>query len=134
MKKIPTLFERVFENHKATFITKNIHPGMEWVLRGEGIATVQMDGNCCAIIDGKLYKRLDVKEGEIPAGAIPCCAPDTVTGHWLYWVPVNPNIAEDKWFVEAFASRGNPKTAPAMTFLYLIKRFVPLSECPQAGS
>lgn len=32
MKKIPTLFERVFENHKKVGILPNVTPGMEWVL------------------------------------------------------------------------------------------------------
>lgn len=52
MKKIPTLFERIFVNHKVTGITDKVTPGMEWVLQGEGIATVKYDGACCAIIDG----------------------------------------------------------------------------------
>ena len=32
MKKIPTLFERVFENRKNVGILPNVTPGMEWVL------------------------------------------------------------------------------------------------------
>ena len=32
MKKIPTLFERVFENQKKVGILPNVTPGMEWVL------------------------------------------------------------------------------------------------------
>ena len=45
MKKIPTLFERVFENHKKMGILPNVIPGMEWVLECEGIATEKMDGS-----------------------------------------------------------------------------------------
>ena len=37
MKKIPTLFERVFENHKKVGILPKVTPGMEWVLEGRGI-------------------------------------------------------------------------------------------------
>ncbi len=37
MKKIPTLFERTFENHKVSGITEKVTPGMEWVLDGEGL-------------------------------------------------------------------------------------------------
>ncbi len=37
MKKIPTLFERVFENHRKTDILPNATIVMEWVLEGEGI-------------------------------------------------------------------------------------------------
>ena len=61
MKKIPTLFERVFENHKKVGILPNVTPGMEWVLEGEGIATEKKDGSCCAIINGVFYKRYDAK-------------------------------------------------------------------------
>ena len=82
MKKIPTLFERVFENHKKIGVLPNVVPGMEWVLSGEGIATEKMDGSCCAIIDGIFYKRYDAKRGKKPpVGAIPCCEPDEITGH-----------------------------------------------------
>ena len=66
MKKIPTLFERVYENHKVVGILPKVTEGMEWVLAGEGIATVKWDGSCCAIIDGKLYKRYDAKKGKRP--------------------------------------------------------------------
>ena len=50
MKKIPTLFERVFEDHRVIHISETPIPGMEWVLQGKGIATIKWDGACCAII------------------------------------------------------------------------------------
>lgn len=103
MKKIPTLFERVFENHKVVGITDKVTPGMEWVLKGEGVATVKIDGACCAIIGGELYKRYDAKKGkQPPADAIPCCEPDSVTGHWPHWVPVKADDPADKWFNAAW--------------------------------
>ena len=105
MKKIPTLFERVFENHRVVGITEKVTPGMEWVLEGEGIATIKWDGSCCAIIDGVFYKRYDAKKGKKPPeGAIPCCDPDPVTGHHPHWVLVDENNPADKWFVRAFES------------------------------
>ena len=103
MKKIPTLFERVYENGKVVDISSEVKPGLEWVLEGEGIATLKIDGSCCAIIDGEFYKRFDAKkERKIPEGAIPCCEPDTVTGHWPHWVKVNFDDHGNKWLVEAF--------------------------------
>ena len=79
MKKIPTLFERIFDNHHKVGINNKVHPGMEWVLSGEGIATEKIDGSCCAIIGGVFYKRYDAKRGKIPpANAIPCCDPDPI--------------------------------------------------------
>lgn len=103
MKKIPTLFERIYENHKVVGITENVTPGMEWVLDGEGTATIKWDGSCCAIIDGKFYKRYDAKKGrKAPANAIPCCPPDPVTGHHPHWVPVDKSNPADQWFVSAY--------------------------------
>lgn len=103
MKKIPTLFKREFANHKVVGITDEVTPGMEWVLEGEGEATIKFDGACCAVINGIFYKRFDAKKGrKIPEGAIPCCEPDPITGHWPHWVKVDKNNPADKWFVEAY--------------------------------
>ena len=102
MKKIPTLFVRTFEGHKVVGITDEITPGCEEAFE-EGIATVKIDGACCAIIDGVFYKRYDAKKGKKPPeGAIPCCDPDPVTEHWPHWVRVNSDDPTDRWFVEAY--------------------------------
>lgn len=57
MKKIPTLFEREFENHRIVRILPNISPDLAWVMAGEGVATIKWDGACCAVINGVFYKR-----------------------------------------------------------------------------
>ena len=105
MKKIPTLFERIYDtNGKIIGIKENVKKGFEWVLSGYGLATVKMDGSCCAIINGVFYKRYDAKKGKIPpAGAIPCTPePDPITGHWPHWVRVGVADSADKWFVRAY--------------------------------
>lgn len=105
MKKMPTLFEREFEGHRIVRVTEQVAPGCEWVLNGEGVATEKVDGSCCAIIDGRFYRRYDAKRGQkrIPDGAIPCQPkPDPVTGHWPHWVPVDSYRKEDKWYVQAY--------------------------------
>lgn len=102
MKKIPTLFRRIFEDHKIIDITPEITEGCEEAfLRGE--ATVKIDGSCCAVIDGVFYKRYDAKKGKpVPEGAIKCQEePDPITGHLPCWVRVNPKNPADKWFFEA---------------------------------
>ena len=63
MKKIPTLFEREFENHRIVRILPNISPDLAWVMAGEGVATIKWDGACCAVINGVFYKRYDAKNG-----------------------------------------------------------------------
>ena len=96
MKKIPTLFERVYENHKIVDIKNVITTGCEEAFE-HGLATVKLDGSCCAIINGEFYKRYDCKKGKIPPeGAIPCCDPDPITGHWPHWVKVDPENPADK--------------------------------------
>lgn len=103
MKKIPTLFERIYEGNKIVDIKPNVTPGMEWVLQGEGVATIKIDGACCAFIDGEFYKRYDCKEGRKPPnGFIPCCEPDEITGHWPGWVKCDRNNPDDKWFWKAY--------------------------------
>lgn len=57
MKKIPTLFKRTFDERHRKHITSDVTPGLEWVLEGRGIATVKYDGTCCALMDGKFYRR-----------------------------------------------------------------------------
>ena len=103
MKKIPTLFERVYENHKIVNITDKITPGCEKAFL-YGVATIKRDGSCCAIINGEFYKRYDCKKGKIPPeGAISCCDPDDpITGHWPHWVKVDPNNPDCKWFISTY--------------------------------
>lgn len=103
MKKIPTLFVREFENHRVVKVTDQVTEGFEWVLEGKGVATTKFDGSCCAVINGKFYKRYDAKKGKKPpTGAIPCCDPDPITGHHPHWVLVDENNPSDKWFLNAF--------------------------------
>lgn len=107
MKKIPTLFVREYKDHNVVACLDRVTPGLEWVLEGKGVPTVKYDGSCCAVIDNKFYKRFDAKKGRnIPEGAIPCCDPDEVTGHWPHWVECKFDNPADKWFIEAFIRTG----------------------------
>lgn len=102
MKKIPTLFERVYENNKIVSIKPNITKGCEEAFL-HGMATMKIDGACCAIINGDLYKRYDCKKGKkAPEGFIPCCKPDKITGHYPGWVKCDKNDPNDKWFWNAY--------------------------------
>lgn len=68
----------------------------------EGVkATRKYDGTACAIIDGLLYKRYDVKKGKaVPKFAIPCQEPDHITGHWPHWVLCQRDNPADKYHFE----------------------------------
>jgi len=104
MKKIPTLFEREFANHRVIGVTDKYDPQFQWVFDGEGVATVKWDGSCCAIIKGEFYKRYDAKNGKsIPEGAIKCQKEaDPVTGHLPCWVKCKRDNPDDKWFWSAY--------------------------------
>lgn len=104
MRKIPTLFVREYENHKVINVTPEFTNEECKKALFEGIPTLKFDGSCCAIIDGKFYKRYDAKKGKtIPENAIKCQEePDPISGHMPCWVPVDENNPADKWFMQAY--------------------------------
>lgn len=107
MKKIPTLFERQYENHKVSGITDKLtDESLQIVLDGRTLPTVKYDGSACMISGRKLYKRYDAKKNKkAPAGAIPCQPePDPITGHWPHWVELKASNPADKWYLEAFST------------------------------
>lgn len=101
MKKIPSLFKRDFADPRHPVLLREVTPGCEWVIDGEGVATRKRDGTACAVIGGEIYARYDAKNGKMPPdGAIPCDpAADPVIGHWPHWVLATR--PEDKWIREA---------------------------------
>ena len=109
MKKIISLFQRNYDGDRL--VRDEVVPGAEWVVDGEGVATIKFDGTCCMIQDGKLYKRYDVKKGRTPPeGFIPAQEPDEKTGHWPGWVEIGGG-PEDKYHREAFEN-GRPFKNP----------------------
>ncbi len=101
MKKIPSLFERDWENDRSR-VTREVTPEGWWVAAGYGTPTRKRDGTACMVRDGRLFKRYDAKQGKVPpAGFEPCQDPDTITGHWPGWVPVGEG-GEDKHFRAAW--------------------------------
>lgn len=102
MRKMPCLFERDFADKRRPVLLNTVTPGCEWVLAGEGVASIKRDGTACAVIGGALHARYDAKRGkQPPAGAIPCSEPDDVTGHWPHWVRVGDE-PHFKWHREAW--------------------------------
>jgi len=121
MKKIPSLFKRDYTGTRLVY--DEIVRGSEWVINGEGIATIKHDGTACMVRNDKLFKRYDrkLKKGPyrhkrnnpnfiptladyktVPAGWEPCePEPNHHTGHWPGWVPVGDE-PESKWHREAF--------------------------------
>lgn len=107
MQKIISLFQRNYDGDRL--VRDEIVPGAEWVVNGEGVATVKHDGTCCMVDDGVLYKRFDAKRGkQPPLGFQPAQEPDEQTGHWPGWVPVHSDDPASRWHCEAVAP--NPVT------------------------
>lgn len=101
MKKMKTVF---VIDHSTRHATDDIHPESQWVIDGEGWATVKHDGTSCMIEGGVLHRRFDAKKGKTPPKDwLPCeVMPDPVTGHWPGWVKVDPTDQACKWHLEAF--------------------------------
>lgn len=101
MKKIPTLFERDWNGDRSRVVNQ-VHRGCEWVLAGEGRATIKIDGTCCLIQDGALWKRRELRAGDkIPDGFV-AADHDDETDKTVGWVPVRADAPEDRWHREAF--------------------------------
>lgn len=104
MKKIPTLFLREFNTNgdKVSILNEFTNELCKEAFL-YGIPTIKFDGSCCAIINGKFYKRYDAKRGKpIPLGAIKCQEKaDEITGHLPCWVRVKEDNPSDKWFIRA---------------------------------
>jgi hypothetical protein len=97
MKKIPTIFER---NEDRSRVIDKVNPGCEWVLAGEGIATRKYDGTCCLLRGGKLFKRRELRAGDVRPVNFEEVDYDAKTGKVVGWVPIGDG-PEDRWHREA---------------------------------
>lgn len=103
MEKIKSLFMRDYDGDHLVY--DEVVKGSEWVINGEGFATVKFDGTCCMIKDKVLYKRYDCKKGKTPPeGFVPAQDPDEITGNCPGWLKVGDG-PEDKYHREALKLR-----------------------------
>lgn len=100
MKKIPTMFERDW-NGDCSRVLDQPHPACEWVFDGQGTATRKLDGTCCLVRDGKLYKRRELKATDNAPEGFELSAKDDETGKIVGWMPVGDG-PEDRYHREAF--------------------------------
>jgi len=109
VKKIISLFPRNYTGDRL--VRDEVVPGAEWVLAGEGVATQKLDGTCCLVRGGQLYKRYEMKHCLTPSGVRLRCPPpgfeeadaDPTTGNIYGWMPVLGTNPEDRWHLEAWA-------------------------------
>lgn len=106
MKKIPTMFERVFDGHKIVAVTHHFTNDLCEKALEFGTPTIKYDGS--PIFCGKLgiWKRIDLgkaKNFPYDKPVILCeKKPDEVTGHWPAWILLDRSSPADKWFLEAY--------------------------------
>lgn len=101
MKKTPTIFVRDMSRQPA-LVTPEWKSGCEWVRNGEGIATLKLDGTCCLVRDGRLYKRRELKQCPSAPADFEQADYDDETGKTVGWVPCVDGTPDDKWHLEAF--------------------------------
>ncbi len=131
MKKIISLFQRNYDTDRL--VRDEVVPGAEWVLAGEGVATRKLDGTCCMIRDGKLFKRYELKAGKMPPPNFePANEVDDNTGKQQGWVPVgsgpddqyhresmhnSPGLADGTYELIGPKIQGNPEGFPVHTLV-----------------
>lgn len=105
IKKITTLYKK--DPNDSWRVINEVNPQNEWVFKS-GIPTRKFDGTSCAIINGVLYKRFDLKKGRtLPPNAIPCQEADEKTGHHPHWLKCEREDNSNKWHFEAFDALEN---------------------------
>lgn len=125
MKKMSTVFV-IDRSVTPNQITSEVRPENQWVLDGEGIASIKVDGTSCYFVNGKLYKRYtrrlkkqffkqSKKAGfvatedmfmDIPSDDYIACNDtfDPVTLHWPYWIAVE-DTKNDKFHWKAWQNQ-----------------------------
>jgi hypothetical protein len=106
VQKIPTMFERDWAGDKSrVFPVPN--PECAWVFAREGVATLKMDGTSCLVRAGRLFKRRELRPGDVRPADFEGAGHDRETGKTVGWVPVGDG-AEDRWHREAFTGAELP--------------------------
>ena len=102
MRKIPTLYQRDPAT-KLKYMMDEVHPDCDWVIAGEGRATMKWDGTAVMVDEtGDLWKRREVKAGATePAQFLQIGEADPNTGKRVGWVPCDRSDKGDKWHFQA---------------------------------
>lgn len=119
MKKLPVLFMFEYAGFRKQSCMNLVRLGFEWVTKGQGIATLKIDGSACAIINGKFYRRYDTRDSKPRKDDIPCQTRDEATSlHFPVWRPCNREEKADKWQWSAYdrAVRDNGGPLPDGTY------------------
>ena len=83
MIKIPTLFQRD-ETQRGHPVVDRVTPGCEWVLIGEGLPTIKLDGQNVKIERGQFYKRQKPASGDYDEASYIRCLWDAPDDRYLW--------------------------------------------------
>lgn len=109
MQKIPTIFKRDYSHTYRVLDEPN--PECAWVFAGEGKVYCKWQGMAAMIQDGQYYKRCIIKKNQIMPVDFILCTYDFRSEKQFGWLPVNPELPQDQYYIEAFDS-----TLPAGTY------------------
>lgn len=105
MRKITTLFVR--DENDRRHVTRDVTPGCEWVVAGEGVPTRKYDGTCVMYDGAAWWARREVKPGKTtPPGFVPV-ETDETTGKTVGWEPVEQS-AFARWHEDALRQCADP--------------------------
>lgn len=99
MEKIPTIFNK--DPNNLGRVIDEINPECFWVFKPWGRTTVKHDGTCVKIENGCMFKRREVREGQVAPSDFQLVEIDPVTNKQYGWVPVT-NTPDNKYHLEAF--------------------------------
>lgn len=103
MQKIPTLFVRDWDGDRR-YVTRDVTPGCEWVLKGEGFATRKYDGTCVMFDGMDWWARREVKAGKPLPPDFVLLEADHETAKAVGWEPIGQSSFA-RWHAEVVAER-----------------------------
>lgn len=87
VRKIPTLFKR--DPDDMRHVTREVHPDCQWVIDGEGVATLKYDGTCVMRdSEGQWWARREVKTPKPAPPNFVMVEVDAVTAKMVGWEPI----------------------------------------------
>src|SRR3990167_5756359 len=122
MQKIPTMFVRD-ESVKGHPVTDQIKPQCQWVLEGEGIATVKIDGTNVKVEAGHLLKRQKPTDRDYDNASYAPCDPASPADKWAYEAFNAGHQGDGIYELVGPKVQGNPQQHASHTLI----RVVPVS-------
>lgn len=119
MQKIPTMFVRD-ETVKGHPVTDQIKPECQWVLDGEGIATVKLDGTNVRIDGGQLLKRQKPKDRDYDEASYVACERDNPSDRWAWEAFDAGNDGDGIYELVGPKIQGNPQQHASHTLVRVV--------------